>query len=129
MTKDQIIKSLKIQIANLNEEEEFEVPEEDVVLEQSISDEASQLLGYSTADDGEIRINQSMTSYNISAGRKVLFEGQSPREKAKWLAGIEELELEGFIDEKGEDYFSTTHAGYLFAEKNNLTSTYRLERA
>jgi hypothetical protein len=86
----------------------------------TLKEEAVALLrAGATANNGMIMTLRTMDGYHVQAGNESLFDGQNPREEAKWRAAVNQLEDYGLtqdVNGKGE-IFRLTDQGYEAAEK------------
>jgi hypothetical protein len=82
----------------------------------TLSDAAAKLLIASAAsDDGHIMILRTLGGASIQAGQvDMIGDDRSPREVARWVAGVEELEGYGLVEATSykREVFRLTHAGW-----------------
>lgn len=86
----------------------------------TLNDESVKLLVAAAKSDGQITNIANIVGTNITAGGAVMVgDHDSPREVAKWAAGLEELEAYDLIRDVTSDreVFQLTHAGWETAAK------------
>ena len=83
-----------------------------------LSDEAKTLLTTAIADGGRIGHQKSMGGEELFCGSTQMFPDQSPKTKAFWLGGLEDLRRRGYIKDVGHkgEIFEVTREGYRAAE-------------
>lgn len=72
-----------------------------------------------SAKNGMIMTLRTMSGYHVQAGNDQLFDGQNPREEARWRSAVNQLNSYGLIEDvngKGE-IFRLSDSGYEAAEK------------
>ncbi len=71
-----------------------------------------------TAKNGLIMTLRAMDGYHVKAGNESLFDGQSPREEARWRAAVDQLESYGLTEDINgkREIFRLTDQGYDAAE-------------
>jgi hypothetical protein len=85
-----------------------------------LSNDALELLSEATKDrGGHITATRHLGGANISTNSRSFFEGNNPRQEARWRGVLSDLENQGFIEgvgKKNGEIFRVTDAGYVAVE-------------
>ncbi len=90
-----------------------------MTFEIDLSEEAKRLLLEVSKDNaGEVQFLRGIGELNVVTNGKSMNVEHSPREEAKWKGAVDELELEGLIEDRGGSgtIFHVTRKGYLVAD-------------
>ena len=85
---------------------------------RDLSDDAARLLSAAVSDDGNIVLQDDLSSYGLRAGSEEFLDGTS-RSRARWKAALDELNGAGAVEYAGSGIHRVTALGYNIADKTD----------
>lgn len=111
--------AMKVQDSLLPDVPQSNLIEDRLSMRTSLSEDAQQLLVAASAGDGRVWHIRHSSGCILKAGGQNLYEGNSPREAARWEGALQELLGVGLVQVRGYkgEVFEVTREGYQVADQ------------